>query len=467
MKKLITSLLVLVIVMTCGVALLASCEKVDYDHTIVFYSTQNDDLQKLTATVIKTFEDKFPGWKVDHQQPGGYDEVRKKIVQDLQGQSQPDLAYCYPDHVALYMPTQKVVDLSTMMTSTEVIKGGENGDKEYTLGMTAEQITDFIPSYYEEGKATMFSNYETYGYNENSMLTLPFVKSTELLFYNKDALDACGLQPAKTWDELWEQAPILKKKFPTATVLGYDSESNWFITESERQGWGYTSTDNDKHYLFSNDKAAAWLDTLQDKAKLGYVTTQTIYGSYTSNLFKKGVNDNAGGAVYCIGSSGGAKNQATTAFNWGVSALPGSKLEDGTISNKVISQGPSLVMLKNDQASDPDAKAKMTFMFMKELYDAAYQASVAKLQGYNPCIQSAIDLPAYQEFLDNDSEITAISAKIATSITDQYFTSPAFIGSSEARAQVGNVIVFVLKQEKDGAKALRDALKNCGGNNVN
>lgn len=176
MKKLITSLLVLVIVLTCGVALLASCERVDYDHTIVFYSTQNDDLQKYTATVIKTFEDKFPGWKVDHQQPGGYDEVRKKIVQDLQGQSQPDLAYCYPDHVALYMPTQKVVDLSTMMTSTEVIKGGENGDKEYTLGMTAEQIADFIPSYYEEGKATMFSNYETYGYNENSMLTLPFVK---------------------------------------------------------------------------------------------------------------------------------------------------------------------------------------------------------------------------------------------------------------------------------------------------
>ena len=60
-----------------------------------------------------------------------------------------------------------------------------------------------------------------------------------------------------------------------------------------------------------------------------------------------------------------------------------------------------------------------------------------------------------------------LPGNIATSITDQYFTSPAFIGSSEARAQVGNVIVFVLKQEKDGAKALRDALKNCGGNNVN
>lgn len=468
MKKLITSLLVVVLALTCCVAIFASCETTDYDHTIVFYSTQNDDLQKLTDAAIAKFEAKFPGWKVDHQQPGGYDQTRDKIVSDLQSQYQPDLAYCYPDHVALYLPSEKVIDLNALMKSTDTIKGAD--DKEYAVGMTDAQIADFIPAYLAEGKAEMFSNYEKFGYTKDSMLTLPFVKSTELLFYNEDALKACGLEPAKTWDELFEdQAPIIKAKYNKATVLGYDSEANWFITESERQGWGYTSTDVDQHYLFSNEKAAAWLDKIQGYAKQGYITTQTIYNSYTSNLFKKGVVDKdgnqTGGAVYCVGSSGGAKNQATTAFKWGVSAIPSSVLADGTQSDKVISQGPSLVMLKCSQASNPDEKAQMTFMFMKELYDASYQASVAKLQGYNPSIQSAIDSDSYQEFLKSKTEITAISASIATSLSDKYFTSPAFVGSSTAREQVGNVMVYVLKREKEGAKALKDALKNCGGNN--
>lgn len=470
MKKLITSLLVIVLVLSCCAVVFAACDQTDFDHTIIFYSTQNDDLQKLTAAVIDKFENKFPGWKVEHQQPGGYDDVRKKIVSDLQGQVQPDIAYCYPDHVALYLDTGKVIDLAKLMNSTETVTDAEGNA--VNVGMTAAEKADFIEVYLEEGRATKFTGYKENGYDDDSLLALPFAKSTELLFYNKDALDECGLTPAKTWTELWEQAPILKQTFPEATILGYDSESNWFITESERQGWGYTSTDANNHFLFNNDKAAAWLDSIQGYARQGYITTQNIYGSYTSNLFKKGVIDKetkkpAAGAIYCVGSSGGAKNQATTAFTVGVTRVPGSVVtnSDGTttVSNKVISQGPSLVMLKCDQASNSDEKTKMTWMFMKELYEASYQASIARLQGYNPAVKSAINLSAYQEFLEDETQITAVAAKISTEIMDDYFTSCAFVGSSTAREQVGNVMVYVIKREKDGAKALRDALKNCGG----
>lgn len=478
MKKLITSLLVVVLALSCCALIFASCEFMDYDHTIVFYSTQNDDLQALTDVAIARFEEKFPGYKVEHQQPGGYDEVRSKIVSDLQGQEQPDIAYCYPDHVALYLESGKVVDLQELMDSTKKVTN-ENGE-EYVIGMTQAEKDDFIEVYLEEGRADKFSSYKDYGYTAQSLFALPFAKSTELMFYNEDALKACNLEPAKTWDELWQQAPILKKAYPLATILGYDSESNWFITESERQGWGYTSTDVNKHYLFSNERAAAWLDQIQEYAKQGYITTQKIYNSYTSNLFKKGVIDKAtqkpaAGAIYCIGSSGGAKNQATTAFKVGVTSVPGSVVKDASgnivkdsdgnavVSNKVISQGPSLVMLKSDKASDPSQKTIMTWMFMKELYEVNYQVSIAKLQGYNPAIKSAIASKDYQKFIADETSITGKAAKVATDIMDNYFTSVAFVGSSTARDQVGNVMVYVIKREKDGAKALRDALKNCGG----
>ena len=50
-------------------------------------------------------------------------------------------------------------------------------------------------------------------------------------------------------------------------------------------------------------------------------------------------------------------------------------LSDGTVNNSVISQGPSLVMFNaGNGVSNADEKAKMTFLFIKELLDPTFQA---------------------------------------------------------------------------------------------
>ena len=474
MKKLITSVLVIVLLLSCCAAIFVACDRTDYDRTIIFYSQQNDKLQAITATAIASFEEKYPGWKVDHQIiSNGYNGIRTKVVSDLQGSKQPDLAYCYPDHVALYMQTRKVVDLKNLIDSTATVKNVDGAD--VRVGFTPEEKARFIEAYYNEGLATNFTDYDSYGYSEDSMMVLPFVKSTELLFYNKTALDDMQLTPAKTWDELWQQAPQIAAKYTKATVLGYDSEANWFITESERQGWGYTSTDRDKHYLFDNENVISWLDdVIAVNATSNYITTQQIYGTYTSNLFKMGVYDKTkdeqlGGVVYCIGSSGGATNQEATQFTWDVTTLPASTTKDGT-SDKCISQGPSLVMLNCDRAQDPSEKAQMTFMFMKELLSPEIQAAVSMEQGYAPSIKNVEnDVPAYANFLAQAEErnIKAMAVKLTKELAEQdkLFTSPCFIGSSTARDQVGNALQYVIELSKDGASAVKDALKNCGGNN--
>ena len=46
---------------------------------------------------------------------------------------------------------------------------------------------------------------------------------------------------------------------------------------------------------------------------------------------------------------------------------------------------------------------------------------------------------------------------------EDFFVSPAFNGSSTARLQVGNVIVYAMRGEKTPEQALADAYKNCGG----
>ena len=468
MKKLLVSLTALVLILAmCSVLLVACGEKdgedepadtTDYSKTIVFYSTQSDALQQITSNAIASFEKKYPGWKVEHRQPGGYDELKDKVIQDFQGTTQPDLAYCYPDHVAQYLQTGKVVDMKNFINSTEVYAGtGE------VIGYSAEEIADFIPGYYNEGLATNFGGYATYGYAEDSMLTLPFVKSTELLYYNKTALDSLGLQPATTWDELWAQCAKIMKKYPAATPLGYDSEANWFITMCEQNGWGYTTAEGTNNYLFNNENTQAWLTELQGYYDLGYLTTQEDYGGYTSALFTKGVEE--GGCVYCIGSSGGASHQNPgNKFEWGIAPIPGSVQENNEVNYSAISQGPSLVMLKAGyKVTNVDEKQLMTWLFVKELLNPTFQAAFSKASGYNPCRQSTFDVPVYAEHMANEGNITAVAAKVASTMSERFFTSPAFKGSSTAREQVGAALVFVIQSQKDADEALANAYKNCGG----
>lgn len=469
MKKTIVSILVLVLVLTSAVTLFAACtsDPTDYDHTIVFYSSQGNELQAVTQKAIDSFEAKYPGWKVVHTKPGGYDDVKKKIISDFQGAVQPDIAYCYADHVAQYITTKKVVNLNKYINSTDTVTDADGND--ILVGYTEAEVKDFIIGYYEEGYASNFSGYDIYGYEDDDMLTLPFVKSTELLFYNKTALDACGLSPATTWDELWEQAEKIKTKYPAATVLGYDSEANWFITMCKQNGWGYTSADSNNHYLFNDEDQIEWLDTLHEYWEMGWITTQEDYGSYTSGLFTMGVgkdekDEDLGGIVYCVGSSGGASHQDPgNKFEWGVAPIPGSKLSNGEIDNSAISQGPSLVMFSGGHnVSNPSEKQLYTWLFMKELLDPTFQAEFAQASGYMPSRDSVYADETYSAFLE-DGDIVATSAKIAKGMLQDFFTSPAFVGSSTAREQVGNALLAVIKGEKDGAKSLRDAFVNCGG----
>lgn len=489
MKRIFKTFRTLGLLLVLGIVLLATaCSMVDNSKKIIFYHTMGDSLQQVLATAVAKFEAKFPGWTIEHTQVGGYDDVKSAVVADLQGQTQPSLAYCYADHVAQYLTTKKVVDMSKFINSTETIeytdyeyemdgedfKLDEEGNKivastkvaTETVGYSAEELADFVKGYYNEGFATNYADYEKYGYESTSILTLPFVKSTELVYYNKTALVACGIvdetgkaKAPETWDELWEDAAIIKAKYPESTPVGYDSEANWFITMCEQNNWGYTSA-SEPHYLFNQSKQADWLAKLAEYYDAGYLTTQAAYGAYTSNLFTKGAET---GVTFSIGSSGGANHQkpADGTFEWGVARIPASKLFDGTLVYKAISQGPSLCMFYED-VENADEKALMTWEFVKILLEPEFLAAFSIASGYNPPRESTFDIDAYQDHL-NGTSITAAAAKVASTMVNDFFTSPAFVGSSTARTQVGNVLVYAMTGQKTPEKALQDAYVNCGG----
>ena len=99
---------------------LASCgfDVADGEHTIYFYHTMGQSLQEPLKIAKAQFEEKYPGWKIEHSQIGGYDEVKSAIVGDLVAGTQPDLAYCYADHVAQYLESETVVNMSQFIVNT-------------------------------------------------------------------------------------------------------------------------------------------------------------------------------------------------------------------------------------------------------------------------------------------------------------------------------------------------------------
>ena len=297
------------------------------------------------------------------------------------------------------------------------------------------------------------------------MYTMPLSKSTEVLYYNKTFFDANGLTVSTTWDELEAVCAQIKAIDPESIPLGYDSEANWFITMTEQYGSPYTSATGD-HFLFDNEQNHAFIKKFNEWYNKGYVTTQTLYGAYTSGLFTtlEGVK-----SYMSIGSSAGATYQRPAAnadgsypFEVGIATSPQVNAE----APKVISQGPSLCIFQKENPQEVIA----SWLFVKFLTtNINFQAEFGMASGYVPVLKSVSENPVYAEFInsaDGGNFISALSAKVCLEQEHAYYTSPAFNGSSEARDQVGALLTRCLALTGDDvdaqiAVAFADAVAEC------
>lgn len=405
---------------------------------------------------LKMFEEKYGNKiKVTHTRVGGYDDVRDQLKTELGTGQGPNLAYCYPDHVALYNKARAVQTLDKFINNTQVDDQGN-----LLFGLTEQQVDDFIDAYYEEGRS----------YGDGNMYTLPLYKSTEVLYYNVDVFkqhnlevpthwfkDDAGLDPNLSLEHVCE---VLKAAYPSDYPLGYDSEANWFITMCEQYGSPYTSATGD-HFLFNNDKNKEFVTRFKEWFDKGYFTTQNIYGGYTSGLFCNTTDTTAARSFMSIGSSAGAKHQlpdVAGAFEVGIASIPQVNPDAG----KVISQGPSLVMFKKADQQEVVA----SWLLMRFLTtDIEFQASMSMASGYVPGIEAVMENDVYLEWLDSASGtadgIAALSASVCMQQADRYFTSPAFVGSSDARDQVGSLLQSVFQGQQTVDEAFEYAISEC------
>ena len=420
--------------------------------TVTFYHTMGQNLRDVLDAYIVEFNKLYPNITIVSEQVGGYDDVREQISTEIPAGNQPNIAYCYPDHVALYNLAGAVTTLDSLIDSTVEITRADGTTE--VLGLTAEQKADFIEGYYNEGKQ----------FGDGLMYTMPLSKSTEVLYYNKTFFDANDLTVPTTWDELEAVCAKIKQIDPDSIPLGYDSEANWFITMCEQYGSDYTSATGD-HYLFDNDTNKAFVKKFNEWYQKGYLTTQTLYGGYTSGLFTAVESPKS---YISIGSSAGATHQrpdmvdGSYPFEVGITTIPQLSADN----KKVISQGPSLCIF---QKSNPQ-EVIASWLFVKFLTtNVEFQAEFGMASGYVPVLKSVGENPVYASYLesaDGGNYISALAAKVCLEQQDAYYTSPAFNGSSTARDQVGALMTKCLPltgSDVDAkiAEAFQDAIDEC------
>ncbi len=421
--------------------------------TITFYNTMGSNLATVLDAYIVEFNKLFPNITVVSTNVGNYDDCRDQISTEITVGNQPNIAYCYPDHVALYNLAGAVATLDNLIASKETVTHADGTTE--VLGLTDAQIADFIEGYYNEGKQ----------FGDGLMYTMPLSKSTEVLYYNKTFFEANNLQVPTTWAELEQVCAQIKAIDPNSIPLGYDSESNWFITMCEQYGSPYTSASGD-HFLFDNEQNRAFVKMFTEWAQKGYLTTQKLYGAYTSELFK---STDKIKSYMSIGSSAGATHQRPNAnadgsypFEVGIATIP----QVDASKPKVISQGPSLCIFQKENPQEVIA----SWLFVKFLTtNVAFQAEFGMASGYVPVIKSVSENAVYADFInsaDGGKYVSALSAKVCLEQAHAYYTSPAFNGSSEARDQVGALMIKCLVLEGDNldaqiAEAFQIAVEEC------
>ena len=435
MKKLMTSLS-----LVAGVTTLAACSSgnkeqtpetseivttIESPVTIEFWHAMAGTNQEAVDALVEQFNSTIGAEKNITVKPvyqGQYTDLKTKTTAALKSGSAPAITQAYPDWVAEYLQSGNVVELDQYIFNDEV------GIKDFD---------DIIESYRAENSQ----------YEGGKFYSLPFNKSTEVLYYNKTFFDENNLTVPTTWDEV-EEVSAKIKELTGKTAFGIDAPANYFITMVQQFGGQYTNSNGDILFAENDAKAAIEaLELLQRNSEAGYWRLpgedKYLSGPFMSEL------------VYMYtGSSAGYSHISTAPFEVGVAPIPQISNETGA----VIQQGTNVVVLNQNESQEEIYAA---YEFAKFLSSYEGNLFFATNTSYLPIRQSVIDSADYQAYVVEAGDQTKV---VGPEQSAYYFYDPSFFtdtySSYNVRTAVGNAVESVVLSGVSPEQAVQDALNS-------
>ncbi len=356
---------------------------------IEFWHAFTGRLGELVAEQVETFNGSQSDYAVTATHKGNYSETLNAGIAAFRAGEQPDILMVFE------------VGTATMMAAEGAIKP------------VYEVMADAGAEFDADGYIGSVKGY--YTTNDGQMLSLPFNSSTPVLWVNRDALTAAGIDPdtdMSTWEQVGTVLDQLKEAGSTCPMttawqswIHLENFSAYHDTPFATKANGFEGVDTE--LTLNGPAQVAHIQAMGEWARDGKFI-------YAGRRNEGGANFRAGEcALFTESSAGyaGIKSEAQFAFD--VRPLPyWASLVDSP-QNTIIG-GASLWVM----AGQTEEEYKGVAAFLNFLSSADIQAKWHQDTGYLPITQPAADLTREQGFYEanpgTDIAVIQMTAKAPT-----------------------------------------------------
>lgn len=381
--------------------------------------------QAVFARYAEQFAELHPGIEVVPTFVGGYDDIRPIVLEGASGgMPQPDVA------VMLAVDLFTFIDAETIIHAQQFIDQLPEDEREAF-------VSDFFPVFLEncvDGDGTIW--------------TLPFQRSTPLLYYNRDLFRDAGLDPdqaPRNREELLAYAQALTIPDERYGLLIPSAGFPYWLYQSFAIGAGQNVVGSDPTEVFFDTPAA--VDGLEFFVSLsrehGVMPEGTpSFGDAIDQFF-------AGDVAMIYQTSGNLRRILDEAdFEVGVGYLPsGPAGEDGTGYGTPVGGG-NLYLFSNSTPEEQQA----AWLWAQYLASPEIQADWTNATGYIAARQSAWETDTLVALVENTPEFAIARDQL------EYAGKELNTYNDVAVRNVLNEAIFaVLAGEADAADALESA----------
>ncbi len=340
---------------------------------IQFWHAFTGRLGELVAAQVEGFNASQDDYVVVQSHKGNYSETLNAGIAAFRAQEQPHILMVFE------------VGTATMMSAQGAIRPVHE--------VMAESGATFDPDAYI---GSVKGYYTT---TDGDMLSLPFNSSTPVLWVNRDAFTAAGVDPdtdLSTWEKVGETLDALKAGGEDCPLV-----TAW-------QSWIHLENFSAYHNVpfASNDNGFAGLDTelmLNGPAQVAHLTAMGDWAKdgkfiYTGRRNEGGANFRSGEcALFTESSAGYAGIKAEAEFDFEVRPLPYWEAVASEPQNTIIG-GASLWIMEGHEAEEYKGVGE----FLAFLSSSNVQAQWHQDTGYLPITAAAGDLTKSQGFYDEN-----------------------------------------------------------------
>ena len=375
-------------------------------------------LAKVIDGLVADFDKAHPDIQVTPTYTGSYDTTLQKLQAAKMAGTLPDVAVTEISSVTVLGALGAAQPLDAMIA-------GEGGKS-------------FLDKFWPSMLLNCVYGGKVYG--------IPFQRSTPVMYYNKDAFKAAGLDPDKpplTWDELAAAAQKLtRREGERVTQWGLElplEAFNWFYYALVYANGGEVLSPDGTKVLWDQPPALGALGFWHD-----LVNKYKVTPAYTP--WNDGPQEFAAGKVAMIWHSTGSQAfmRQNVKFAWGLGRLPKEK-QFGPPSG-----GGNLMLY----ATDP-ARSKAAWTFIAWLSDAKQAARWSIASGYLATNIASWDLPEMQALVKEHPEVLVTKEQLPDAKME-----PASAKYAPARDILNALIKDVLANKVPLEPAAKEAVAN-------